>query len=70
MVEAFRNALYKRGKPERLYFDNGANYTSKEILQACVRLDIRLSHAPGFNHYFLKSPFQSAIFFNVLSVFV
>lgn len=46
MVEAFRTALYKRGKPERLYFDNGANYTSKEILQACLRLDIRLSHAP------------------------
>ena len=46
MVEAFRTALYKRGKPERLYFDNGANYTAKEILQACVRLNIRLSHAP------------------------
>jgi transposase InsO family protein len=46
MVQAFRSALYKRGKPERLYFDNGANYTAKEILQACVRLDIHLSHAP------------------------
>ncbi|MDD4976210.1 MAG: DDE-type integrase/transposase/recombinase [Bacteriovorax sp.] len=46
MIEAFRTALYKRGKPERLYFDNGANYTSKEILQACIRLDIKLSHAP------------------------
>lgn len=46
MVQAFRSALYKRGKPERLYFDNGANYTAKEILQACVRLDIYLSHAP------------------------
>ena len=46
MVEAFRSALYKRGRPERLYFDNGSNYTSKEILQACVRLDIHLSHAP------------------------
>ncbi|WP_284285272.1 DDE-type integrase/transposase/recombinase, partial [Marinibactrum halimedae] len=46
MINAFKTALYKRGKPERLYFDNGANYTSKEILQACVRLDIRLSHAP------------------------
>lgn len=46
MVDAFRSALYKRGKPERLYFDNGSNYTSKEILQACVRLDIHLSHAP------------------------
>lgn len=46
MISAFRKALYKRGKPERLYFDNGSNYTSKEILQACLRLDIRLSHAP------------------------
>ena len=46
MVDAFRSALYKRGKPQRLYFDNGANYTAKEILQACVRLDIHLSHAP------------------------
>jgi putative transposase len=46
MVSAFRSALYKRGRPERLYFDNGSNYTSKEILQACVRLDIHLSHAP------------------------
>jgi len=46
MINAFRSALYKRGKPERLYFDNGSNYTSKEILQACIRLDIRLSHAP------------------------
>jgi putative transposase len=46
MVLAFRSALYKRGKCERLYFDNGSNYTSKEILQACVRLDIHLSHAP------------------------
>lgn len=46
MIEAFRTALFKRGKPERLYFDNGANYSSKEILQACIRLDIRLSHAP------------------------
>lgn len=46
MIDAFRTALYKRGKPERLYFDNGANYTSKEILQACLRLNISLSHAP------------------------
>ena len=46
MVQAFRSALYKRGKCERLYFDNGANYSSKEIMQACIRLDIHLSHAP------------------------
>ncbi len=46
MIDAFRVALYKRGKPARLYFDNGSNYTSKEIHQACLRLDILLSHAP------------------------
>ncbi len=46
MMNAFRSALYKRGKPQRLYFDNGSNYTAKEIHQACLRLDIRLSHAP------------------------
>ena len=46
MVDAFRTALFKRGKPDRLYFDNGSNYKSKEILQACIRLDIHLSHAP------------------------
>lgn len=46
MIDAFRSALYKRGKPQRLYFDNGANYSSKEILQACLRLNIHLSHAP------------------------
>jgi transposase InsO family protein len=46
MVTAFRSALYKRGRPERLYFDNGSNYRSKEIAQACVRLNIQLSHAP------------------------
>ncbi|MFC3121116.1 DDE-type integrase/transposase/recombinase [Agaribacter flavus] len=46
MINAFRSALYKRGKPERLYFDNGSNYTAKEIHQACLRLDIRLTHAP------------------------
>lgn len=46
MIDAFRSALFKRGKPERLYFDNGSNYKSKEILQACVRMNIHLSHAP------------------------
>ena len=46
MVQAFRAALYKRGKPERLYFDNGSSYSLREIAQACLRLDIHLSHAP------------------------
>ncbi|WP_444997560.1 DDE-type integrase/transposase/recombinase [Aliikangiella sp. IMCC44359] len=46
MIEAFRTALFKRGCPKKLYFDNGSNYKSNEILQACVRLNIHLSHAP------------------------
>lgn len=46
LIEAFRSALFKRGKPERLYFDNGANYSAKELMQACLRLDIKLTHAP------------------------
>jgi transposase InsO family protein len=46
LIDAFRSALYKRGRPERLYFDNGANYSAKEILQACLRLGIALTHAP------------------------
>lgn len=46
MINAFRTALYKRGRPDRLYFDNGSNYKSKEILQACLRLNIKISHAP------------------------
>ena len=46
MCDAFRTALFKRGKPERLYFDNGSHYRSKEILKACLRLEIHLSNAP------------------------
>ena len=46
MVYAFRQALFKRGKPDRLYFDNGSNYKSKDIFQACLRLNIQLCHAP------------------------
>jgi putative transposase len=46
MVHAFRSALYKRGKSDRLYFDNGANYCAREVTQACLRLDILLTHAP------------------------
>ena len=46
MINAFRKALFKRGKPQKLYFDNGSNYISKEIGLACMRLNIHLSHAP------------------------
>ena len=46
MIHAFRLAMFKRGKPQRLYFDNGSNYKSDEIHRACLRLNIKLSHTP------------------------
>lgn len=46
MIHAFRCAMFKRGKPERVYMDNGSNYKSSEIHKACLRLNIKLSHAP------------------------
>jgi putative transposase len=46
MIHAFRCAMYKRGKPERVYMDNGSNYKSNEIHKSCLRLNIKLSHAP------------------------
>ena len=46
MIFAFRLAMFKRGKPERLYFDNGSNYKADEIHKACLRLGIKLCHTP------------------------
>ena len=46
LATAFQVALSKRGKPEVVYCDNGANYSAKTIQMACVRLGIKLSHAP------------------------
>lgn len=43
---AFQTALTKRGKPEIVYCDNGANYSAKGIQLACLRLGIKLSHSP------------------------
>lgn len=46
LATAFQDALAKRGKPEILYCDNGSNYSAKSIKLACLRLGIKLSHAP------------------------
>lgn len=46
LVDTFRKALYKRGKPVMLYFDNGSNYRSKELNSACVRLGVKICYAP------------------------
>lgn len=44
LTHALKMAIYCRGIPKMLYFDNGAVYRSKTIIDACVRLNIRLSH--------------------------
>mgnify|MGYP003393385284 CR=1 FL=1 len=46
LATAFQTALSKRGKPQMIYCDNGANYSAKTIQLACLRLGIKLSHAP------------------------
>ncbi len=46
LASAFQTALAKRGKPQLFYCDNGSNYSSKTLQMACIRLGIKLSHAP------------------------
>lgn len=46
LINALRNAFYKRGIPEQMYVDNGAIYTSKEITLICARMGCILRHAP------------------------
>jgi putative transposase len=38
-------AIEKRGLPQRLYVDNGANYRSRHLSLVCARLGIALIHA-------------------------
>ena len=48
-AEAFlpvlRQALLKRGVPQRLYCDNGASYRSRHLAVVCASLGIHLIHA-------------------------
>ena len=39
------NALIRRGIPQRLYVDNGANYRSRQLALVCAKLGIALIHA-------------------------
>lgn len=40
-----KQALQRRGIPERLYVDNGANYRSRHLALVCAKLGITLIHA-------------------------
>lgn len=44
-LPVFKQALLRRGLPERLYVDNGANYRSRHLALVCAKLGLALIHA-------------------------
>ena len=44
-LQVLKQGILRRGRPVRLYVDNGANYRSKQVALVCARLDIALIHA-------------------------
>jgi putative transposase len=44
-LPVFKQALQRRGVPQRLYVDNGANYRSRQLALVCARLGVALIHA-------------------------
>lgn len=47
-LPVFKQALIRRGLPERLYVDNGAAYRSHHLALVCAKLGIALIHAKPF----------------------
>jgi transposase InsO family protein len=41
----FKQALLRRGRPARLYVDNGSNYRSQHLALVCAKLGIALIHS-------------------------
>ena len=48
-IDAFEQALLKRGLPRKLYVDNGAAYRSKQLEYTCASLGICLIHARPYS---------------------
>ena len=44
-LPVFQQALLRRGIPQRLYVDNGANYRSHHLALVCAKLGVALIHA-------------------------
>lgn len=44
-LPVFKQALLRRGIPQRLYVDNGANYRSHHLALVCAKLGVALIHA-------------------------
>ena len=47
-LPVFKQALLRRGLPQRLYVDNGASYRSHHLSLVCAKLGIALIHARPF----------------------
>lgn len=47
-LAVFKQALIRRGKPARLYVDNGGAYRSRHLAIVCARLGIALIHATPY----------------------
>jgi hypothetical protein len=48
-LPVLRQAIDKRGLPQRLYVDNGANYRSQHLALVCAKLGIALIHARPYH---------------------
>ena len=48
-LPVFKRALIRRGIPERLFVDNGANYRSHQFSLVCAKLGVALIHAKPFS---------------------
>jgi putative transposase len=44
-LPVFKQAILRRGFPERFYVDNGANYRSQHLALVCAKLGVALIHA-------------------------
>lgn len=48
-LAVLRQAIERRGLPQRLYVDNGANYRSQHLALVCAKLSIALIHARPYH---------------------
>lgn len=51
VMDSFKKAIYKYGKPQEVYFDNGTQYRTDWMMHACNMLGIRLMYAKPKHPY-------------------
>ena len=50
-LPVFKVALQKRGLPQRIFVDNGANYRSHHFSIVCAKVGVALIHSKPFSPY-------------------